>query len=135
MSALDQTLANIRAALATPFADPANVAGLSMPRATARAMERGLLREKKTPRRVLPQPTPRAAAKDGHQKDQAGPPNKGLITPANARQARTNSNSPACRLPTQEAGALTADAERSPIPMLSASAGFVDVSFHAGRDT
>lgn len=50
MPAPEATLADIRAALATPFVDPVKVAGLSMPRATARAMERGLLRERKVRR-------------------------------------------------------------------------------------
>lgn len=47
MSGLETTLHEIRAALRTPFTDPVTVAGIPVTRATARAMERGLLRERK----------------------------------------------------------------------------------------
>ena len=57
MSVLDDALREIRAALRTPFADPVDVAGIPLPRATVRAMERGLLRERVTQRRTLSPPS------------------------------------------------------------------------------
>ena len=42
----EAALAALREGLAMPFADPVTVSGIPISRATARAMERGLLRER-----------------------------------------------------------------------------------------
>ena len=72
MTAADQLLADIADALSVPFANPVNIHGIVMSRDLARAMERGLLRERK-----FQTPRPRAGASDrapsAHHESASGP--------------------------------------------------------------